>query len=74
MLFHVSFLLCLCSDAMEIVLYQGNMRCAHSVIDDSSTPSQLTLGYRYLCLLARIASRLMTIHAMELSHRSFMRS
>ena len=53
---------------------ESDIKCAHVVSDDSSTPAPLTLGNRYLYLLAKITSRLMTMFVMELSHRYVMRS
>ena len=44
---------------------EGDMKCAHVVSDDSCTLIRLTVGYRYLCRLAKTARQLLTITPME---------
>lgn len=48
---------------------EGDTKCAHVVSDDSRTLIRLTMGYRYLYLLAKTTSQLLMMIAMELSRR-----
>lgn len=48
---------------------EGDTNCAHVVSNESCMLIRLTVGYRYLCLLAKITSQLLTILAMERSQR-----
>jgi hypothetical protein len=48
---------------------EDDTKCAHVVSDDSRSLIRLTMGYRYLCLLAKTMNQLLMMIAMELSLR-----